>query len=955
MSFVKSSKFGTQIGVSLFAMVALLVVLGTASLHAIRGEYQYVSQYQDRWAKRARICLRMQVTLQSIQAIASRLTQARDEEKGEALRNSFDSAVDEYRKEVEDYERYAAEAGDQEKIIWHDMYALSSLYLLANRQPPLRGDQSAQANADHPDVASLAYVGVIQSDASDIVKLILVDSREKLQDANALDERAQRAVGLILLIAISIAIFSAAALRRSLFIQLGADPRDLVERAKAISLGDFSGQIAFRSENPDSLAFSIATMRDKLASFITESRNAAARYQALYEKTPVMLFSVDSSGKILHVSDRWLQSTGYARSDVLGRPLEEFYLLKGGECAEVEIRQVFAGGEVGKVTRTVLCNDGSTIDVEVAAVVSSDANGASMSLSSWQDVTERNRIREALLAEHRRLKVTLDSIGDGVIAADRKGRIEYVNPAAEELTGWKSAEVQGKSISSVLNLSTKDGSYDGVRRGINSSRSFTGTEHRTLIHRTGEAKIVECMASAIPGSGDSGPIGTVFIVRDISETVRLHEELMYRATHDSLTGVLNRDEFEARVSHVVTGAQKATTLTYALMSIDLDQFKIVNDAGGHAAGDRVLKQVVQIVCGVIRSGDTFARVGGDEFGLLVCRDSTESVHSLATKICRGLDNYRFRVGDVYVHVGVSIGLVVLDGSWTSKEALLRAADSACYAAKASGRNRVHVYTPTDGVIESQRNDMQWARRLEAALDSDQFILYFQRIVPLKERTEQVHGEVLLRLRDTGDKLIGPGKFLPAAERFNLASKIDRWVVRSVFRILNDHADNCDKISTISINLSGNSISDPEFTEFLSQEIRIAKFKTGIICFEITETAVITNFYAASLFFSTMKKEGVRFALDDFGSGASSFGYLKALPIDYIKIDGQFVRELESDPDSQIAVKCINDVARVTGKKTVAEFVETKEVDDMLMDMGVDYSQGYLHHRPSPLDELFDID
>jgi diguanylate cyclase (GGDEF)-like protein len=428
--------------------------------------------------------------------------------------------------------------------------------------------------------------------------------------------------------------------------------------------------------------------------------------------------------------------------------------------------------------------------------------------------------------------------------------------------------------------------------------------------------------------------------------------MKYRATHDPLTGLLNRDEFERRLQRTLAAAHREVA-QYALMYIDLDQFKLVNDAAGHAAGDQLLKQVVGIIRRFVREGDTFARLGGDEFGLIIEHCSFEATQDIAQTICEGIDAVRFQHGNQRFHTGASIGLVPVDVRWPTTASILQAADSACYAAKAAGRNRVHTYFAADEMIEAHRKDMQWVHRLEQALDKGQFALHWQQITPLGDETGGLHGEILLRLIDDDGTLIPPGAFLPSAERFYMASRIDRWVVREVFEWMAEHRATLSHVDTVGINLSGQSIGDRDFHRYVMELIETIAFDHQKLCFEITETAAITNLSDAIGFIESMRKFGVRFALDDFGSGVSSFGYIKSLPVDYLKIDGQFIRDLAVDLVDQATVRCIRDVAKITGKKTVAEFVETEEVEALLREMDIDYAQGFLRHRPVALDTIFD--
>jgi EAL domain-containing protein (putative c-di-GMP-specific phosphodiesterase class I) len=366
----------------------------------------------------------------------------------------------------------------------------------------------------------------------------------------------------------------------------------------------------------------------------------------------------------------------------------------------------------------------------------------------------------------------------------------------------------------------------------------------------------------------------------------------------------------------------------------------------------LLRQVVDLIRGLLRPVDTFARLGGDEFGLIVSRQTLGQAQATAHTICQTIDAFRFQHGNQRLHTGASIGLVPLDSRWPTAAALMQAADSACYAAKEAGRNRVHTYVEADRMIEARREDMQWVRRLEQALDAGRFVLYWQHIKPLNADEGGIHGEILLRMIGEGGKLIPPGAFLPSAERFQMASRIDRWVVHAVFTWMASHHAKLGDVSTIAVNLSGLSIGDRHFRQYVLDLLATMPLDRQKLCFEITETAAITNLTDAIEFLRIMRAQGIRFALDDFGSGAASFAYLKSLPADYLKIDGQFIQRLEHDLVDQATVRCIRDIARITGKKTIAEFVETESVEALLRNIGIDYTQGYLRHRPQALDQVF---
>ena len=445
----------------------------------------------------------------------------------------------------------------------------------------------------------------------------------------------------------------------------------------------------------------------------------------------------------------------------------------------------------------------------------------------------------------------------------------------------------------------------------------------------------------------------VLVFHDVTEQRRMGHEMSFRATHDELTGLVNRSEFETRLLRALHDSQQRDS-AHALMYIDLDQFKLVNDACGHAVGDQLLRQVTELLNGCVRSRDTLARLGGDEFGVILEHCDVEQAERVAQKICDQMEEFRFVHDGRRFRIGTSIGLVPLDKRWSHGDAIMQAADTSCYAAKEAGRNRVHVWFDTDLTMHTRKGEMQWATRLEQALDEDRFLLYGQRIVPIRPTGEGLRCEVLIRLQDHDGSIIPPGAFLPAAERFQLASRIDRWVVRQVFALLASGDPALDAVHTLAVNLSGQSISDPAFQRYLLELIDSQPVDLGKLCFEITETAAITKLAEAGSFIQGMRRLGMRLALDDFGSGSSSFGYLKALQVDYLKIDGQFIKDVVHDPLDRAAVRCFCDVARVMGLKTVGEFVEDDPILQELLELGVDYAQGYLIHRPEPLGRLLGL-
>jgi diguanylate cyclase (GGDEF)-like protein len=429
---------------------------------------------------------------------------------------------------------------------------------------------------------------------------------------------------------------------------------------------------------------------------------------------------------------------------------------------------------------------------------------------------------------------------------------------------------------------------------------------------------------------------------------RAEATIRHLAYHDPLTGLVNRHQFEQRLDEALRSALERGT-HHALLYLDLDQFKVVNDTCGHVAGDELLKQMALMLRGKIREGDTLARLGGDEFGALLESCPLERARQIADHLLQSINDYRFTWTGMTFTVGGSFGLVPIDERNTTVEELLRNADVACYAAKDFGRNRIHVYHEDDLDLSRRRGEMQWVSRLNWALAAERLVLHQQRILPVNGGGKTGCCEILVRLIDEAGVLVPPGAFLPAAERYNVAPALDRWVVRTLLDYLARHRQTIaagDR--TYFVNLSGATLNDDGFFGFVRDALRDSGLPGSMFCFEITETAAIANLSRAVNFINGIRGEGCQFALDDFGSGLSSFSYLKAIPVDYLKIDGCFIRDIASDPMDRAIVEAINAIGHVVGLKTIAEFVENDAIHRELQRIGVDYSQGFCMHRPEPL-------
>ncbi|MCQ4310487.1 ammonium transporter [Pseudomonas stutzeri] len=571
-----------------------------------------------------------------------------------------------------------------------------------------------------------------------------------------------------------------------------------------------------------------------------------------------------------------------------------------------------------------------------------------------RDVTERRRIEEQLFAEKMLAQVTLASIGDGVITTSRTGHVRYLNPSAEKLTGWRQHEAQGLKLASVYCLLDENSGAPlpdpmGPLLRRRSDNQGIGDRPAGVLHRRDGTQVVVQDAVAPIRDSSGTIIGTVLTFRDVTIPRQLARKLSFQANHDNLTGLVNRSAFELQIEMLL---RQPSGGEHVLCYMDLDQFKVVNDTCGHAAGDELLRQLGQLLKSRVRSTDILARLGGDEFGILFIGCSLKQAVIIAEGIRHAVDEFRFSWEGKSFAIGASIGLVAMDEHVKTLGPLLGAADSACYAAKDGGRNRVHVYQADDKKLMERKGEMQWTHRLRQALDGDHLRLFVQPIRCAMGDDGVQRYEVLVRMQGEDGSIIPPGAFMPAAERYDLAPAVDRWVVGNFLAWVGDRCRQSDTPpSHYSINLSAMSLGEESFLEFILAAIKRHNIPTECLCFEITETAAIANLSRAMTFMERLKAAGCSFALDDFGSGLSSFGYLKTLPVDYLKIDGSFVRDIVRDPIARAMVVSINSIGHEMGLKTVAEFVESADILECLQQIGVDYVQGYHLGRPRPLAEL----
>lgn len=699
----------------------------------------------------------------------------------------------------------------------------------------------------------------------------------------------------------------------------------------------------------------------RLIGAIQDISNEIAQRQSVIDANERLKLAADSGAigiwefDVIHNKVKW-DSWMFRLYGIVDTPSDDTYTLwakhlhhEDKAAAELALQEALEGKKLFNTEFRIVWADGSIHHIRGSGSVTRDANGPIRMVGVNWDVTEQRELASKLAQQHELLQTTLKSIGDAVITTDAEGFVNWLNPIAERLTGWSNLEAHGeplRKIFHIINEETRAQTENPIETCLTQGKVVGLANHTVLIAKDGSEFGIE--DSAAPIRNERGQLlGAVLVFHDVTEQRRMSGEMSFRATHDSLTGLINRAEFEARLRKILNKSHEDKS-EHALLFIDLDQFKLVNDACGHTIGDQLLQQVSKLLSDTVRSRDTLARLGGDEFAVILEQCSSEQAQRVAQAICDRMDDFRFMHDEKRFRIGASIGLVPVDARWSTMSAVLQAADTSCYAAKEAGRNRVHTWFDTDLAMRARHGEMQWATRIEQAIDENRFELYAQKIEPIDGQECGIHAEVLLRMIDHDGAIVPPGAFLPAAERFHLVTRVDKWVVKNAINWL-IRVPQQNLIEVLSINLSGQSIGDKAFHRHLIDILE--KLEPSIrhrLCFEITETAAITNLVDASIFIDEVKAFGVKIALDDFGAGASSFGYLKKLSIDFLKIDGQFVRDLIEDPLDAAAVRCFADVAKVVGVKTIAEFVERTEVLNRLREIGIDYAQGYLLHRPEPI-------
>ncbi|HTV49898.1 MAG TPA: EAL domain-containing protein [Steroidobacteraceae bacterium] len=661
---------------------------------------------------------------------------------------------------------------------------------------------------------------------------------------------------------------------------------------------------------------------------------------------------------ILHANRQFASLMGVDRAELVGRKLADLVPPEYAELVSENIRHRLAGepaAERYEIEMVGLQGQVSRLEITSALI---DYEGGQALLVTGVEIIPTQTVQTlrpgsavAASVESERRAAALASLGEAIITTDAAGHIDYMNPAAESLTGTLAEQARGKSLAEIVGLvdeSDRRPLSDPVKQALTTGSAINLSRRALLVSRANAAeRSIEL--SAAPLRDAVGEVsGSVLLLHDVTEMRGLARQMSYQATHDALTGLVNRREFERRLTEAIESGHVGDG-QHVLCYLDLDRFKVVNDTSGHLAGDSMLREVAKLLRDAVRDSDTVARLGGDEFGMLLIGCPLEKARQIADDVCRSIGEYRFVWKDKIFNIGVSIGLVEISRESGSLEELFAAADSACYVAKKQGSGRVAVYSARDEALARHSGEIQWLQRLQSALKENRFHLYHQAIVPTAgEDASGPAMEVLVRLQDESGHDVPPAEFVRAAERYRLMGLVDRWVVQTTLAALGRGAILLGGKRSVAINISGQTLGDVQFLEFVVECLDNTGVAPSQVCFEITESAVVANLDHARRFVGVLHGMGCQFALDDFGSGVGSFSNLKNLPMDYLKIDGSFMRNLARDSVNQAMVTAMIKLARTLNFKVIAEQVEDAAALDTARRMGVDFVQGYAVSRPQPL-------
>lgn len=679
----------------------------------------------------------------------------------------------------------------------------------------------------------------------------------------------------------------------------------------------------------------------------------------VFDKTNCGLLVVDSKGNIIEVNEWFLNRSRLHKADLISKPLLECFTFNNEKPIQRTLEQAIKYGMSSFLSSTLhsklfpLYTNGhrASCFMEQSCTVKSITFAKQrFALFQIQDVTDSTNREQLLHARSKELSIfslAVNHSPNAVVITDALGIVEYVNPKFTEISKYQVDDCVGKSYFDLgFCENNKQQLESDIWQTLKHFNAWTG-ERSNL---TKEGNTYWMKEHIYPIFDSEHQISHYVAMQDdVTKFRNITQQANYQATHDTLTGLINRQEFES-ILHATVDNRTKDTANHTLCFIDIDQFKVINEACGHVAGDELLRQISQLFNEQCQNGEVVARLGGDEFALLLYGHNILDGKLISANLINLAEEFRFRWNDTVFQLGISIGLTEINQLSKSYVEVLKQAGSACYTAKNAGRNCYHIYQENDKALVQRKDDTYWATKINKALEHNSFMLYAQPIMSLKNQ-HTISYEVLIRMKGDAENIIAPGLFLPTAERFKMSHYIDQWVIDNTLNWLNDNVDNIDHIDHMSVNLSGLSLTNDLLLAHIISAVKKSKVSPSKILFEITETAAIANLTHAQYFINALNECGCKFALDDFGSGLSSFAYLKNLKVDMLKIDGIFVKDMLDDPIDEAMVKSINDVGHIMGMETVAEFVENDAIRDRLKKLGVDHGQGYGLGKPVPINEI----
>ncbi|QHS15633.1 EAL domain-containing protein [Shewanella sp. Arc9-LZ] len=684
----------------------------------------------------------------------------------------------------------------------------------------------------------------------------------------------------------------------------------------------------------------VRLLAKKIARQTSKLLKSEAKLASIFEYSPIGIMHYDIKGVIKKTNKRFEEILLTERDTLIGFNMLE--RLENPELLNMVTQSLQGKVSVFEGPYTSISGQRFMYLHANFAPLYSNTGELEGGIGVFNDITEKQQSTEDL----KKLSMVVEYSPESIFITNVSGIIEHVNPKFTDITGYTAAEVIGKKANVFRSSYTPDSVYQKLWATILSGQQWSGE----LQNSKKNGELFWAQVCVVPVTNDGAITHFIGIQVDVTTARLASQKIAYQATHDMLTGLINRYEFENLLAQCILSSQQDKT-THTLIFLDLDQFKIINDTCGHMAGDEMLCQLGLLLSKHIKPKDILARLGGDEFAILMMQCSLEQAQSAAHNILELIANYQFLWEKNIFSISASIGVAEINSQTKNTKEILICVDSACYAAKDLGRNRIHLYQLDDELLAKRDGEFRWVHELKYALNENRFELYAQPIVSLSDPTQKRIYEVLLRLRTRSGDIAPPGAFLPVAERYNLSEAIDRWVVDHTLIWMELHFKHLGDIDHLAINLSGASLGSSALLSHIMQQITLHHLPPSMIKFEITETAAISNLRDATLFIKTLCEFGCQFALDDFGSGLSSFAYLKNLPVTTLKIDGMFVKDILDDPIDEAMVKSINDIGHVMGMKTIAEFVENDAIRQRLKDMGVDFAQGYEIGRPVPIDDI----